>query len=87
LLYVPVAVICCVLPAFTDGFTGVTAIDTNSAAAVVIETVPVTPLSVAETSVVPTTVAAVMRPWVGEVFDTETTFAFSEAHVTVVVIV
>ncbi len=34
-LYVPVAVNCCVFPATTDGFTGVTAIDTSVAAVTV----------------------------------------------------
>ena len=34
-LYVPVAVNCCVPPAATDGFTGVTAIDTSVAAVTV----------------------------------------------------
>jgi hypothetical protein len=39
-LYVPVAVNCCVLPAATDGFTGVTAIDTSVAAVTVSVVLP-----------------------------------------------
>jgi hypothetical protein len=39
-LYVPVAVNCCVLPAATEGFTGVTAIDTSVAAVTVSVVLP-----------------------------------------------
>ena len=41
---VPVAVNCCVFPAATDGFAGVTAIETSTAAVAVNVVCPVTPL-------------------------------------------
>jgi hypothetical protein len=41
-VYVPVAVNCCVLPLTTDGFTGVTAIDTSVAAVTVSVVLPET---------------------------------------------
>src|SRR5271167_5013755 len=52
-LYVPVAVNCCVLPAATDGFTGVTAMDTSVAAVTVSVVLPTTLPLVAEIVVLP----------------------------------
>jgi hypothetical protein len=52
-LYVPVAVNCCVLPAATDGFTGVTAIDTNVALVTVSVVLPEMAPLVAEIVVLP----------------------------------
>lgn len=53
----PVATNCCVEPATTDGFEGVTAIDERVAAVTVIERLPLTEPTVAETLDVPVSTA------------------------------
>jgi hypothetical protein len=52
-LYVPVAVNCCVPPAVTVGFAGVTAMDTSVAAVTVSVVLPTIPPLVAEIELVP----------------------------------
>ena len=60
--YVPVAVNCCVNPFATDGFAGVTAIDTNVAAPTVNTVEPLTAPSDAPIVLVPTATAVASPP-------------------------
>ena len=79
-LYVPVAVNCCVPPAATDGFTGVTAIDTSVAAVTVSVVDPLTLPLVALIVVVPA-FSALASP----VALTVAVVVLEDAHVAVVV--
>ena len=83
-LNVPVAVNCCVRPAATDGFVGVTCIDTSVAAVTVSVVEPVTPASVALIVVVPT-FSAVARPCEPAAFEIVAIVTTDDAHVTCVV--
>src|SRR5215472_11580670 len=79
-VYVPVAVNCCVVPAGMDPFAGVTATETNAAAATVRVVEPVTD---------PETAWMVDEPWVAPLanplLDIVATPLFEELHVTVFV--
>jgi hypothetical protein len=79
-LYVPVAVNCCVFPATTDGFTGVTAIDTSVAAVTVSVVLPTMLPLVAEIVLVPTFSADARPPLV-----IVAVAVVPEAHVTLAV--